>query len=93
MMPQHHLPADIERTSMKIITGELAQRVIAVGGHLLVAPFTGDVANVVVDIPQFVPALRDRFDERRGAVRPIAALHVGVSRGVGLPVHRKRSGA
>ena len=26
MMPQHHLPADIERTSMKIITGELAQR-------------------------------------------------------------------
>ena len=25
MMPQHHLPADIERTSMKIITGELAQ--------------------------------------------------------------------
>ena len=26
MMPQHHLPADIERTSMKIIAGELAQR-------------------------------------------------------------------
>ena len=26
MMPQHHLPADIERTSMNIITGELAQR-------------------------------------------------------------------
>ena len=26
MMPQHHLPADIERTSMKNITGELAQR-------------------------------------------------------------------
>ena len=25
MMPQHHLPADIERTSMKIIAGELAQ--------------------------------------------------------------------
>ena len=26
MMPQHHLPADIERTSMNIIAGELAQR-------------------------------------------------------------------
>ena len=26
MMPQHHLPSDIERTSMKIIAGELAQR-------------------------------------------------------------------
>lgn len=26
MMPQHHLPADIERTSMKIIARELAQR-------------------------------------------------------------------
>lgn len=26
MTPQHHLPADIERTSMSIITEELAQR-------------------------------------------------------------------
>lgn len=26
MTPQHHLPADIERTSMRIITEELARR-------------------------------------------------------------------
>ena len=26
MTPQHHLPADIERTSMGIITAELAER-------------------------------------------------------------------
>ena len=26
MTPQHHLPADIERTSMGIITAELAAR-------------------------------------------------------------------
>ena len=30
MTPQHHLPADIERTSMGIITAELAARGLAV---------------------------------------------------------------
>ena len=29
MTPQHHLPADIERTSMGIITAELAERGLA----------------------------------------------------------------
>ena len=30
MTPQHHLPADIERTSMGIITAELAARGLAI---------------------------------------------------------------
>ena len=38
MTPQHHLPADIERTSMGIITAELAARGLAVPPENAAAP-------------------------------------------------------
>ena len=45
MTPQHHLPADIERTSMGIITAELAASGLAVpppdaAAHMPVPPTT-----------------------------------------------------
>ena len=42
MIPQHHLPADIERTSMAIITAELAAR------ELVIAPENAAVVKRVI---------------------------------------------
>ena len=72
MMPQHHLPADIERTSMKIITGELAQRGLDIPPEN--APVVKRVIHTTAD---FDYAQTLHFTP--GAVAAgIAAMHAGV---------------
>ena len=71
MMPQHHLPADIERTSMKIITGELAQR-----GLDIPPENTPVVKRVIHTTADFDYAKNLRFTP--GAVEAaVKALHAG----------------
>ena len=67
MTPQHHLPADIERTSMSIITEELAQR------RLEVPPENAAVVKRVIHTTA-------DFDFTPAAVAAgIAAMHEGVT--------------
>ena len=71
MMPQHHLPADIERTSMKIIAGELAQRGLDIPPEN--APVVKRVIHTTAD---FDYAKNLRFTP--GAVEAaVKALHAG----------------
>ena len=73
MMPQHHLPADIERTSMKIITGELAQRGLDIPPEN--APVVKRVIHTTAD---FDYAQTLHFTP--GAVAAgIAAMHAGAT--------------
>ena len=73
MMPQHHLPADIERTSMKIITGELAQR-----GLDIPPENTPVVKRVIHTTADFDYAQTLHFTP--GAVAAgIAAMHAGAT--------------
>ena len=73
MMPQHHLPADIERTSMKIITGELAQRGLDISPEN--APVVKRVIHTTAD---FDYAQTLHFTP--GAVAAgIAAMHAGAT--------------
>ena len=73
MMPQHHLPADIERTSMKIITGELAQRGLDIPPEN--APVVKRVIHTTAD---FDYAQTLHFPP--GAVAAgIAAMHAGAT--------------
>ena len=72
-MPQHHLPADIERTSMKIITGELAQRGLDIPPEN--APVVKRVIHTTAD---FDYAQTLHFTP--GAVAAgIAAMHAGAT--------------
>ena len=73
MMPQHHLPADIERTSMKIITGELAQRGLDIPPEN--APVVKRVIHTTADFDyaqtlHFTPA---------AVAAGIAAMHAGAT--------------
>ncbi len=73
MMPQHHLPADIERTSMKIITGELAQRGLDIPPEN--APIVKRVIHTTADFDyaqtlHFTPGAVDAG---------IAAMHAGAT--------------
>ena len=73
MMPQHHLPADIERTSMKIIAGELAQRGLDIPPEN--APVVKRVIHTTAD---FDYAQTLHFTP--GAVAAgIAAMHAGAT--------------
>ena len=73
MMPQHHLPADIERTSMRIITGELAQRGLDIPPEN--APVVKRVIHTTAD---FDYAQTLHFTP--GAVAAgIAAMHAGAT--------------
>ena len=73
MMPQHHLPADIERTSMKIIAGELAQRGLDIPPEN--APVVKRVIHTTAD---FDYAQTLHFTS--GAVAAgIAAMHAGAT--------------
>ena len=73
MMPQHHLPADIERTSMKIIAGELAQRGLDIPPEN--APVVKRVIHTTAD---FDYAQTLHFPP--GAVAAgIAAMHAGAT--------------
>ena len=73
MMPQHHLPADIERTSMKIIAGELAQRGLDISPEN--APVVKRVIHTTAD---FDYAQTLHFTP--GAVAAgIAAMHAGAT--------------
>ena len=73
MMPQHHLPADIERTSMKIITGELAQRGLNIPPEN--APVVKRVIHTTAD---FDYAQTLHFTPGAVAVG-IAAMHAGAT--------------
>lgn len=71
MTPQHHLPADIERTSMKIIAEELAARGLAVPRENEAV-----VKRVIHTTADFDYARNLRFTS--GAVaKGVAALHNG----------------
>ena len=73
MMPQHHLPADIERTSMKSIAGELAQRGLDIPPEN--APVVKRVIHTTAD---FDYAQTLHFTP--GAVAAgIAAMHAGAT--------------
>ena len=73
MTPQHHLPADIERTSMGIITEELAQR-----GIIIPAENAAVVRRVIHTTADFDYAENLHFTE--GAVTAgIAAMRSGAT--------------
>ena len=73
MTPQHHLPADIERTSMGIITEELAQR-----GIVIPAENAAVVRRVIHTTADFDYAENLHFTE--GAVTAgIAAMRSGAT--------------
>lgn len=73
MTPQHHLPADIERTSMQIITGELAQR-----GIVIPAENAAVVKRVIHTTADFDYARNLQFTQGAAAAG-IAALHAGAT--------------
>ena len=68
MTPQHHLPADIERTSMGIITAELAARGLAVPPENAAV-----VKRVIHTTADFDYAENLRFTPARMAATPAAA--------------------
>ena len=73
MTPQHHLPADIERTSMRIITEELAQR-----GLTILPENAAVVKRVIHTTADFDYAVNLRFTP--GAVAAgVAAVQSGAN--------------
>ena len=66
MMPQHHLPADIERTSMKIIARELAQRGLDIPPEN--APVVKRVIHTTADF-DYAQTLQMCIRDRAGGAR------------------------
>ena len=73
MTPQHHLPADIERTSMSIITEELAQR------RLEVPPENAAVVKRVIHTTADFDYAQNLHFTPDVVAAGIAAMHEGVT--------------
>ena len=73
MTPQHHLPADIERTSMSIITEELAQR------RLEVPPENAAVVKRVIHTTADFDYAQSLHFTPAAVAAGIAAMHEGVT--------------
>ena len=73
MTPQHHLPADIERTSMHIITEELAQR------RLEVPPENAAVVKRVIHTTADFDYAQNLHFTPAAVAAGIAAMHEGVT--------------
>ena len=73
MTPQHHLPADIERTSMSIITEELAQR------RLEVPPENAAVVKRVIHTTADFDYAQNLHFTPAAVAAGIAAMHEGVT--------------
>ena len=73
MTPQHHLPADIERTSMHIITEELAQR------RLEVPPENAAVVKRVIHTTADFDYAQNLHFTPDAVAAGIAAMHEGVT--------------
>ena len=73
MTPQHHLPADIERTSMRIITEELAQR------RLEVPPENAAVVKRVIHTTADFDYAQNLHFTPAAVAAGIAAMHEGVT--------------
>ena len=73
MTPQHHLPADIERTSMSIITEELAQR------RLEVPPENAAVVKRVIHTTADFDYAQNLHFTPDAVAAGIAAMHKGVT--------------
>ena len=73
MIPQHHLPADIERTSMQIIAKELEERHIRIPRENLAV-----VKRVIHTTADFEYAETLHFTEN-AAQKAIEALHNGAT--------------
>ena len=73
MPPQHPLPADIERTSMRIITEELAQR------RLEVPPENAAVVKRVIHTTADFDYAQNLHFTPAAVAAGIAAMHEGVT--------------
>ena len=73
MTPQHYLPADIERTSMSIITEELAQR------RLEVPPENAAVVKRVIHTTADFDYAQNLHFTPAAVAAGIAAMHEGVT--------------
>ena len=74
MTPQHHLPADIERTSMSIITEELAQR------RLEVPPENAAVVKRVIHTTADFDYAQNLHFTPAAVAAGIAAMHEGITK-------------